>query len=85
MVEGPDRSEVVPDSAPTPRLPQGLDCSERDVSVLGGPDEDVIIRKRLAAGGRRVDGDALLQHLRAKACLERPEQLPLCPRTDADP
>jgi len=54
------------------RLCDALECGpgdlfalveEEQVLVLGGPDEDDILRERLANPGRRIDGPSFLQAL----------------------
>lgn len=54
------------------RLCEALDCQPGDLFelveeeptlVLGGPDEDAILRERLANPGRRIDGPTFLRAL----------------------
>jgi putative transcriptional regulator len=40
-----------------------LECDEHRVPVLGGTDEDDIVRERLARGERRVDGPSFIAEL----------------------
>jgi putative transcriptional regulator len=63
------------------RLCEALDCSPGDlleveadshsVPVLGGPDEDEILRERLAEPGRSVDGPTFIAELLEEASHRR--------------